>query len=303
MHIDIVIVNWNSGDFLKKCIKSVFTEKNINLINKVIVIDNASKDNSLEGLVKNDKLVFIKNEQNLGFAKACNQGFEISDAAYVLLLNPDAQLLEATLQDCYQYMEAHSSIDILGCQLLDDDNNITASCGRFPTPKSFFYRSLGLTNLFPKVFTPPELMYDWDHLESRYVDQIIGAFMFIRKNVFEKIGYFDERFFVYSEELDFSKRLANAGGKSYYNADIKAIHSCHGSTDSVKAYRLFLNNRSRLLCAKKHFSKSGYLLTLISTLFFEPVSRIFFSLIKFKFREIIDIVKAYALLFKFVLLG
>jgi N-acetylglucosaminyl-diphospho-decaprenol L-rhamnosyltransferase len=302
MYVDIVIVNWNSGDYLRKCLISVFTANTIPYINKVIIIDNNSQDSSLQGIVQNDKIVFIKNGENLGFAKACNQAFKISTAPYVLLLNPDAQLLDTTLKDCYVYMEANKSIDILGCQLFDDDNNITASCARFPTPKSFLYKSLGLVTLFPKIFTPPDLMYDWDHSESKYVDQIIGAFMFIRKEVFDKIGYFDERFFVYSEELDFSKRLAEMGGKSYFNADIKAIHSCHGTTESIKAFRLFLNTRSRLLYAKKHFSKAGYLLVLFSTFFFEPVTRIFFLLIRLKFKEAIQVIKAYQLLFKSYLL-
>jgi GT2 family glycosyltransferase len=298
MNVDIVIVNWNSGNYLSTCLISVFTPENIAYINKVIVIDNNSTDDSLRGLIQNDKIVFIKNSENAGFSKACNQGFKICTAEYILLLNPDAQLLNNTLQQCCSFMQTSKNIDILGCQLLDDNNNITASCARFPTPKSFLYKSLGLVNLFPKIFTPPDLMFDWDHKESRFVDQIIGAFMFIRKEVFKKIGDFDERFFVYFEELDFSKRVAQSGGKSYFNADIKAIHSGHGTTKSVKAFRLFLNLRSRLLYAKKHFAKPGYLLVWISTMFFEPLTRIFFLLIRLKFKEAAQVIKGYQLLLK-----
>jgi N-acetylglucosaminyl-diphospho-decaprenol L-rhamnosyltransferase len=298
MYVDIIIVNWNSGDYLRKCLASVFTDANNIYINKVIIVDNNSTDNSLTSLVQNDKIIFINNNENLGFSKACNQGFKICTAQYTLLLNPDARLLDDTLQSCCLFMQARKDICILGCQLLDDKNSITASCARFPTAKSFFYKSIGLTNILPGVFPSPDLMLDSAHTESGYVDQIIGAFMFIRQEVFEKIGYFDERFFVYFEELDFSKRLAEAGGKSYFNVDIKAIHNGQGSTESVKAFAYFLNFKSRLAYAKKHFSQSGYALVFISTFLFEPVSRILFLLVQTKFKDAMQIAKAYKLLIK-----
>jgi N-acetylglucosaminyl-diphospho-decaprenol L-rhamnosyltransferase len=298
MSVDIVIVNWNSGDYLKKCIDSIFTEGNTPFINKVIVVDNNSKDESLSIITKNDKLVFIKNKENFGFAKACNQGFNFSNADYILVLNPDTQLFDTTLKECCLFMNTSFDVDILGCQLLDEDGKVSVSCGRFPTAISFFYKSIGLTTVFPQIFTPPDLMYDWDHSESRYVDQVMGAFMFIRKEVFNKIGYFDERFFVYFEELDFSERLAEAGGKSYFNADIKTIHTSYGTTKNVKSYAYFLNLKSRLKYSKKHFNKPGHILVFISTLFFEPVSRVVFLLAKRRVKECIEIITAYKTLIK-----
>jgi N-acetylglucosaminyl-diphospho-decaprenol L-rhamnosyltransferase len=298
MSVDIIIVNWNSGNYLRKCLTSIFTDENIPFINKVIVIDNNSKDNSVENFIESHKLILIKNDQNIGFSKACNQGFKICSAKYVLLFNPDAQLLENTLKECFLFMETRKDIDILGCQLLDDDGNVSISCARFPTPRAFFYKSLGLANIFPKIFTPPDLMFDMDHSESTYVDQVMGAFMFMRKEIFDTIGYFDERFFVYFEELDFSKRLAEAGGKTYFNAGIKAIHSGHGTTKSVKAFRIFLFLKSRLLYAKKHFSKTAYVVVLLSTTLIEPFSRIFFFLFQAKLKEVFQVMKGYQLLLK-----
>jgi N-acetylglucosaminyl-diphospho-decaprenol L-rhamnosyltransferase len=295
MHVDIVIVNWNSGDYLRACLASVFTSENGFHINQVIVIDNNSTDNSMLDLYKNDKIIFIKNKENIGFSKACNQGFKMCGAKYILLLNPDAKLLNSTLNDCFVFMENNNNVDILGCQLLDEHNNITISCSRFPTPKSFFYKSLGLTNIFPKTFTPPDLMIDWDHKESAYVDQVMGAFMFMKKELFEKLGYFDERFFVYFEELDFSKRLAQYGGKTYFNADIKTIHSGHSGHGKINAFRLSLFLKSKLLYAKKHFSKTGYCTAFIATVFLEPFTRIFFLLAKGRFKDARQIVNAYRL--------
>jgi hypothetical protein len=126
----------------------------------------------------------------------------------------------------------------------------------------------------------------------------MGAFMFMRRSIFEKIGYFDERFFVYYEEIDFSKRVAEKGGKSFFNANIKAIHSGQGTTNSVKGLRLFLNLRSRLQYAKKHFNYGGYACVWLCTFFIEPFTRSLFLLLSGKIDEISDLFKGYKLLIK-----
>ena len=145
-------------------------------------------------------------------------------------------------------------------------------------------------------------MTDWDHTESRFVDQVIGAFMFMRSSIFKKTGYFDERFFVYFEELDFSKRLAELGGKSYYNTTIKAIHSENGTTMSVKGFRLFLYLKSRLQYAKKHFGYAGYFLVWSSTIFIEPFSRTLLLLITGNPGEVRNVFQGYRLLIRSPLL-
>lgn len=294
--IDVVIINWNSGDYLQKCIQSIFSTDNRNFVTKVFIIDNNSSDLSLQKIRLNDKTEIVRNKENRGFAKACNQGFKLCSAPYILLLNPDTQLLDTTLEDCIAFMIKKTDIDILGCQLLDDDGNVGYSCSRFPSATGIFFDATGLSKMAPSIFKPGIIMTDWDHKESRLVDQVMGAFMFFRKSIFEKVGYFDEQFFVYYEEVDFSKRLAALGGKSFFDADIKAIHSGEGTTSSVKAFRLFLNLRSRLQYAKKHFNLSGYLLVWISTYFIEPFTRMFFLLLKGKAREISQVFKGYKLL-------
>lgn len=294
--IDVVIINWNSGDYLQKCIQSIFSTDNRNFVTKVFIIDNNSSDLSLQKIRLNDKTEIVRNKENRGFAKACNQGFKLCSAPYILLLNPDTQLLDTTLEDCIAFMIKKTDIDILGCQLLNDDGNVGYSCSRFPSATGIFFDATGLSKMAPSIFKPGIIMTDWDHKESRLVDQVMGAFMFFRKSIFEKVGYFDEQFFVYYEEVDFSKRLAALGGKSFFDADIKAIHSGEGTTSSVKAFRLFLNLRSRLQYAKKHFNLSGYLLVWISTYFIEPFTRMFFLLLKGKAREISQVFKGYKLL-------
>jgi GT2 family glycosyltransferase len=294
--MDVVIINWNSGDYLQKCIQSIFSRTNSQFVNKIIIIDNNSTDSSIQQINLNDKIEIIRNKENRGFAKAANQGFKLSTAPYVLLLNPDTQLLGPTLEDCISFMEKEPEVDILGCQLLDEKGEVSPSCARFPTPLSIFIDCAGLSKVFPFLFKPAILMSDWDHKTSRYVDQVMGAFMFMRRSVFEKAGYFDERFFVYSEELDFSKRVSELGGKSYFNSNIKAIHIGEGTTKSVKSFRLFLNLQSRLKYAKKHFKTSGYILVWFGTYFIEPFSRTLFLLCKGRFNEIKATFKGYQML-------
>ena len=297
--IDIVIVNWNSGDYLTICLRTVFTDTNKNIINHVYIIDNNSSDHSMDKLPVNEKIIVIHNQENIGFSRACNQGFKLCKATFVLLLNPDTQLFDTTLHDCENYMINNPQTDVLGCKLLVDSGEIATSCSRFPTPLRIFFDAAGLSKIAPGIFKPASFMTDWDHKESRYVDQIIGAFMFMRGVIFEKVGFFDERFFVYYEELDFSKRLAALGGKSFYNADISAIHSENGTTNSVKAFRLFLNLKSKLQYSKKHFSKIGHVLVWVSTMIIEPVSRTLFLTFAGRFREIKDVLKGYKLLMQY----
>jgi len=294
--IDIVIVNWNSHDFLRKCVLSILNSNQFEMVSSIIIIDNNSTDDSLQLLPTNPKLHVVKNAENLGFAKACNQGFKMSQSKYILLLNPDAVLLENTILDSFDYMESHQDVDVLGCQLLNESNQITPTCARFPKAINFVYHSLGLSKIWPKLFHSPTLMTDWDHKESRFVDQVMGAYMFMRNNVFEKAGYFDERFFVYFEELDFSLSLKNAGGKSFYHSGIQAIHTGMGTTETVKGFRLFLSLSSRLKYAKKHFSMFGYLTVGFFTLTIEFLMRFLQLAIKGKLSETKNLMKGYWML-------
>jgi N-acetylglucosaminyl-diphospho-decaprenol L-rhamnosyltransferase len=296
--VDIVIVNWNSGAYLKTCIDSVLTVSNEKIVNRVILIDNNSTDGSIESIRLNNTIELISNKKNLGFAKACNQGFRLCTAPFVLLLNPDTILFENTLNDCINLMQSNSSIDILGCRLLDDNGNITASCSRFPTPLHIFFDAAGLSKIAPSIFTPATVMTDWRHDKSSYVNQVMGAFMFMQKKIFENIGYFDERFFVYYEEVDFCRRLSLSGGKVYYDKDITTVHSGEGTTKDVKAFRLFLSLRSRLQYAKKHFSVFGYMVVWVSTFIVEPVTRVFFLTVTGRFKEIKETLKGFSWLVK-----
>ena len=161
--VDIIIVNWNSGAYLLKCIESIFQNNSSDLLGTVFIIDNNSSDNSISILPSYSKVLVINNQINLGFSKACNQGFSLSKEKYTLLLNPDAQLLDETLRECVSFMEKNIQVDILGVSLLDDKGKVTPSCARFPTPLRYLYDALGLSKIAPRIFHPALLMKDWNH--------------------------------------------------------------------------------------------------------------------------------------------
>ena len=279
--LDIIIVNWNAGKQLYECLKSVeATHRDGFILSRVVVVDNASTDGSADRLDDVDlPLVAIRNEQNRGFAAACNQGAKGSAADYLLFLNPDTRLSEDSLIKPLSFME-HSEnwrVGIMGIQLVDEDSRVSRTCTRFPKPSMFFSKMLGLDRLSPRFF-PSHFMTEWDHSDSREVEHVIGAFFLVRRFLFEELGGFDERFFVYLEDLDFSLRARQAGYSSYYLAGSQAYHKGGGTSEQVKAQRLFYSLRSRILYGYKHFGDFSATALLMGTILIEPLSRLVLAL-------------------------
>lgn len=300
--LDIIIVNWNSGNLLSECIHSINNAiQNSFSLNKVIVIDNASNDNSLDNIdIANLPLTIIRNTQNHGFASACNYGAKSSTSDFLLFLNPDTRLFNNSLYEPISFLvnKENQSIGIIGVQIINEKNEISRTCSRFPNPSRIIYMSLGLDRIFPKVF-PGHFVNEWDHTDSRIVDQVMGSFFLVRRILFEKLNGFDERFFVYYEDLDFSLRSKEYGFKSYYLSTAQIYHKGGGTSEKVKAVRLFYILRSKLLFCKKHFSTLSFSLILLITILVEPFARIFGALLNGSLLEITEILKGYKkLLFK-----
>lgn len=275
--LDIVIVNWNSGIQLRKCLESIGgNRRGSRLLSSVVVVDNASLDGSAERLGNQGfQLEVIRNRTNCGFAAACNQGARRSDADYLLFLNPDTRLFEDSLDQPIAFMEDpnNQKVGIVGIQLVDDIGGVHRSCTRFPKPRHFLSQMLGLDRLLPR-HCPSHFMATWDHGESRSVDHVIGAFYLIRRQLFEKLKGFDERFFVYLEDLDLSYRAFMAGRQAFYLADARAYHKGGGTSEQVKAVRLFYALRSRILYGYKHFRRWSATGLMLGTIFLEPLARI-----------------------------
>lgn len=276
--VGIAIVNWNAGAQLSDCLRSIAaTAWDTLTLSAVVIVDNASADGSLDNLPAPAELPLriIRNASNRGFAAACNQAAATIEADYLLFLNPDTLVEPGSIPAAIAWLDhpAHVSYGIAGIQLLDEQGHISRSCARFPTVGSPVAKTLGLDRLLPSVFTG-YVMAEWDHAQSRDVDHVIGAFYLVRHELFRALRGFDEAFFVYFEDLDFSRRAASAGWRSRYLTDARAFHKGGGTSDQIKSRRLFYSLQSRLIYARKHFTPLAAALVALSTLVVEPCIRV-----------------------------
>ena len=299
--LDIVIVNWNSGVQLRKCLESIATvRKDKFKLGRVVVVDNASTDGSAEKLEDlGFNLVVLRNETNRGFATACNKGARGSEADYLLFLNPDTRLWEDSLGEPIAFMEEADNrrTGILGIQLIDENGQISRTCARLPSARQFLVQISGLDRLAPQLFRS-HFMREWNHEGSSEVDHVMGAFFLVRQKLFEELGGFDERFFVYLEDVDFSSRAHRAGWGTFYMADVKAYHKGGGTSEQIKSTRLFYSLRSRILYSYKHFSYASATSLTLATLLLEPLIRSAWSLVRLAFRELSETLQAYAMLWR-----
>jgi len=296
--IDVVVVNWNAGLQLRSCVDSIF-KNSFGLIRKVIVIDNGSTDNSCALLGERENLEVVLTGENLGFATACNLGASKGEAEYILFLNPDAELYEETIGSVVRFMNRseNSKVGVCGVQLIDEQGQVSRSCARFPSSARMLMHTMGVDRVFPAL---GYAMTDWDHLSSRPVDHVIGAFYFVRRHVFKLVGGFDERFFVYLEDLDLSYRISCSGWSSFYLSTAQAFHAGGGASRQIKARRLFYSLRSRLIYIFKNLPVVSAFLILLSSLFFEPVIRSMFSMVKLSLPALRETWSAYLMLYRWL---
>lgn len=275
--LDIVIVNWNAGPLLRDCVDSIAAATTGGLVlSRVVVVDNDSTDGSLSPLASlKAPFELIRNEGNIGFAAACNRGAAGSQADYLLFLNPDVVLDPDTLDGALSFMEAQENqeIDISGIRLRGPDGKTQRCCARFPTPGRMVGHAFALDRLLPRL-AAPHFMTEWDHEDSRDVPQVMGAFLLIRRAAFERLGGFDEGFFLYYEDVDLCRRLAAQGGRCAHNAAVSAVHAGGGTTNAIKARRQYLAAHSRILYTRKHFGALAAFTVGLAALTGEPLARL-----------------------------
>lgn len=298
----VVIVNWNAGRLLRDCLVSVERlDRSGYRIVDVVLVDNASNDGSLEAARALDVCTrIVTNEENRGFAYACNQGVQLASGSdYILFLNPDTRLERTVVAHVVALMTSagHRSTAVCGVQMRDDSGRVSSTCARVPSPWDFVVKALGLDKLpwspFDSYLLPVE-----QHRESRYVDHVIGAFYFVRTGVFRELEGFDERFFLYLEDLDFSLRVHQSGWRVFFDADEAIHHKGGGSSEQVPAERLYRSLESRLLFAQKHFDRVGLVPVVVSTLLVEPVVRSVQLLVLRRVGGFVHLVWAYAALWR-----
>lgn len=293
--LDIIIVNWNSGFLLNKCICSIINAGNEEL-QKIIVVDNASTDESLSYISENNKIEIIRNQINNGFGFACNQGAKLSNSEYILFLNPDTEVRVNTIVESLEFIENNPSINVLGCKQVDKHGTILRTCARFITLSRYFNKLTGLSQLLPNTFYNYH-MHEWDHSTSKEVDHVMGSFYLMKREDFFALDLFDEDYFVYLEDLDLSYRVKKKNGKIYFNADIEIYHETGGSSKNVKAKRLYYSLNSLLVYGKKHFSKIRYVILCILVLLVEPFLRLSFNICRLNFKGVKETIIGYKLLY------
>jgi N-acetylglucosaminyl-diphospho-decaprenol L-rhamnosyltransferase len=304
--LDIILVNRNSGAALLECLTSVaHAENTAFILRRVCLVDDASTDNSAAPCEELPlPLEILRNPEHAGYGASCNRGAETSTADYILFLNTDCTLFADSIELPIAFMEqvAQARVGIVGIQLLDSDGRTSRSCARFPTLQRMISTALGLDRVFPSLF-PSHQMKEWDHLETREVDQVIGAFMLVRRALFERLGGYDERFFVYMEDLDFSLRMRRLGYRSIYLASAKAMHKGGETARKVQAESLFFGMRSRIQYACKHFGPLGGSIVALCVLLLEPFSRLALAAARRSPAQLTAVAEAYGKLWAELLSG
>ena len=238
MDISVCIVSWNTRELLYNCIDSIL-KMTSGVSYEVIVVDNNSSDGSAE-MVKQQfpQCKLIESKNNNGFAKGNNLGLRVATGKYILYLNPDTVLITNALYGMFHFMEANTNIGAVGCKLLNQDGSIQFTCARtFPTLFNQFCYFMMLNRLFPKSCSTTEMSY-WDHRDSREIDCLSGACIFARKDIINKLQGFDEKFFMYAEDVDLCYRIKLEGWKLYYLAS-EEIYHLEGASSKKQSQKYF----------------------------------------------------------------
>lgn len=233
--IDVIVVCWNDKEKIATALDSVFALTEVRAdpgFAHVVVSDNGSSDGSRAFIAERygGRVQIVENGANLGFAAACNRAFAATSSQYVFLLNPDAELKDGALREIVAFMDAHPRCGIAGSRIYNYDGSVQQSVGEFDTWAGAFLRSSawGEWPIFRRWANGAALR-EFAYDAPRCVDLAIGAALAIRRTLIDAIGPFDERFFLYHEEVDFAKRAADAGWETWFVPASEAVHEGMGS--------------------------------------------------------------------------
>lgn len=259
--LTVQIVNWNAREPLRAALRSILAHPP-RFPYEIVVLDNASSDGSVQMLEKEfPEVRLLVSEQNLGFSRGHNLAARAAQGKYLFILNPDTEVIPPALELLVDYAEQHPEVAILGPKILNPDGSLQYSCRRFPNPTAALFRNTPLGKLFPNnPYTRDYLMTDWDHNSIREVDWVSGAALFIRRAVYEQLGGFDERFFMYCEDTDLCYRAWQAGYTVVYYPEPKIVHAIGRSTDLVANKMIITFHKSMYLFYKKHYARKTFLL-------------------------------------------
>lgn len=259
MKLSIIIVNYNTYELTKQTIEAVISQE-VSFNYEIILVDNASTDGSIqklqedfEEIITKEKLRVFRNGENLGFAKANNQGMRAAKGLYILLLNSDTVVGSRCLEKCMLQIESDNTIGALGCKVVLPDGKLDHACKRgYPTPTASLYYFLGLDKKDPIKYG----QYDALHLgedEVGEVDALMGAFMLMPKAVLDEVGLLDEDFFMYGEDIDLCFRIKEAGYRILYYPEAYITHYKGGSSKKRKTKVIYDFHNAMWIFYKKHY--------------------------------------------------
>ena len=266
--LSIVIISFNTLEMTRECVASVLGNSH-GLAVETIVVDNNSQDGSV-AMIRTEfpEVIIIENSDNKGFAAANNQGFALCNGKYVLLLNSDTVILGDVLRSSVDYLEKHSDVGAMGCQVLNSDRSVQNTCSGYPTLSRLLIMTLALDKVPGLSFLDRYLMRAWGRNDEREVEVISGCYLMIRKEIIETIGVLDERFFFFAEETDWCKRISEAGWRLVFSPVGKIIHHGGGSVNKLSYKRDVLLTAATVRLHRKHGGVVGGITAYFILMFF-----------------------------------
>lgn len=297
--LSIIIVNYNTGDFLKKCLASVKRYVPRHLA-QVFIVDNCSTDESFKPAYQYPEYTLIKNKKNTGFCEANNQVLQTIKTKYAVLLNPDTELTKRTFERMIAFMEKSPKIGVIGPKVLYPDGRLQLTAFSFPSLMSAITSPLLLDKLFPhsKIFNKRYLGH-WDHKDIKEVDAVSGCCLFLRKKVYDQIGGLD---LLFLDDIDFCKRAKDKGWQVVYFPKSKIYHFGGGSFMQNRYVPVYFTRTSQIKYFKKyHGSNSACFVSfiiLMEILCRLPIETILYAVKKQKINQ--SRLQAYGGILKFI---
>lgn len=224
--LSVITVTYNNEDSILAYLESV--EKNLPKNSEIIIVDNASNDTTASILENKKNIIFIKSDINLGFSKACNLAAQKASGEYLFFLNPDTKVTKESIEKLVDFYQSTPDAGIVAPKIFQDDDIVQPSVRKFPSifgALNEYY--LGIKNSY-EAYVPQDLV-------AIEVDTVVGAAMLIKKDLFEKIGGFDENYFMYYEDIDLCKKVHSLGLKVYYVPNLQIYHKVGGSVSEQKS--------------------------------------------------------------------
>lgn len=262
--LDIIIVNYNSTDYLLKCLESIYRDIGENISASIFVFDNASNDDVGRVFRQYPDVRLTVSRRNIGFARAVNACVAQGDSPYMLILNPDAVIQEGFFQTTLGYIEENQRVGVLGPRIYNEDFTVQGSARSFPSPvTSLFGRNSILTRMFPdNRITRKNILYtDIREKTPVKVDWVSGACMIVRRQAVYDVGMLDEKFFMYWEDADWCRRMGDKGWDVIYYPEASVIHFVGGSSEKNLIKSVIEFHKSVYYFYVKHHPSSNWVST------------------------------------------